>query len=94
MNGERYATTATYSVPTISEWYIGADSFDLTRQWHGQVYLAAVLHGSMTWGEMEAWGRAPFEFLWPLVKRRSSYLASGGGGGGGTANNLLLLGVG
>lgn len=92
MNGRRYSTTGTtWSSPTIDDWYLGIDSYDGTRQWHGQVYLAAVLHGSLSWGEMEAWGRAPFEFLWPNLKRRSvaSIFA-----GGPTSSNLLLLGVG
>jgi len=79
MNGKRYSTTGTsWSSPTVSEWYVGIDSSDTSRQWHGQVYLAGVLHGALTWGEMEAWGRAPFEFLWPNPKRNAVAVPSSG----------------
>lgn len=94
MNGQRYSTSgANYNAPTINEWYVGVDSYDLARQWAGHVYLSAVLDRAISWGEMEAWARAPFEFLTPKPSKRSANEISGGGGGS-TASNLLLLGVG
>ncbi len=77
MNGSRYSTTGTgWSVPTISQWYIGVDSYDTSRQWQGQVYMTAVLHGVLSWGEMEAWARAPFAFVTPRPAWRSVGVAS------------------
>lgn len=54
MNGKRYSTTGTtWSVPTITEWTVGVDSYDTSRQWCGPVYMTAVLHGVLSWGQME-----------------------------------------
>jgi len=72
MNGKRYSTNQTWSTPTISDWYIGVDSFDTSRQWCGPVYMAAVLHGSLSWGQMEAWARSPFAFVTPHPPKRST----------------------
>lgn len=72
MNGQRYSLTGTtYTVPTISQWYVGVDSYDVSRQWAGPVYMTAVLHGVLSWGEMEAWAREPFAFVTPRPSFRS-----------------------
>lgn len=73
MNGQRYSTTGTtYTSRAYDDWAIGSDPYyDTNRQWHGQIYLAGILHGSLTWAEIEAWGRSPFEFLWPSRTKRS-----------------------
>lgn len=86
LNGQRYSLTATaWSTPTINQWYLGVDSFDVNRQWQGQVYMTAVLHGVLSWGEMEAWAGAPFAFVVPRTTMLRRSLNSSGGGGSAVA---------
>ena len=57
----------------------------VNRQWQGQVYMTAVLHGVLSWGEMEAWAGAPFAFVVPRTTMLRRSLNSSGGGGSAVA---------